>query len=717
VDIKGKLLITGVSGLLGNNLAFYFKDKYEVLGLYNSHPVTIEGIYAEKCELSYGDTIKRIISDYSPQVIIHCASLADIDGCETDKDATKRINVLATKDIVEGVMNKDVKLIYISTDAVYSGIEGNFSEDENNIHPQNYYGASKYEGEWEILKKDNSLILRTNLFGWNIQDKKSLGEWILGELKAKRRIHGFKDAYFSTIYTMELARLIHISIMRNLAGVYNCGASDSCSKYEFCLKIADCFGLDRTLITPISIRDFNFKARRGKNLTLNVDKLQKALDYRLPTIDHSIEAFYRDYKCGLPEEIQKNQSGGQRKFVTIPYGRHWIDGEDIQSVVDTLRSERITQGPKIEEFERALAEYCGAKFAVAVNSGTSALHIACVASEVREGDEVITSPITFVASANCAVYCGAKPVFGDIDPKTFNIEPEEIEKKITEHTKAVIPVHFAGQSCDLESIQGIVKRKEKEFKGKIFIIEDASHALGSIYKNRRIGSSFYSDMTVMSFHPVKHITTGEGGVIFTNSKNLYEKLRIVRSHGITSDPGEFVYRDLAFQPSAVDHEPLVNPWYYEQVDLGYNYRISDIQCALGLSQLKKLERFRKRRREIISRYNEAFRSVKSIQIPFESRDCDSNFHLYVLLIDFEKIGIQRAQFMNELRKRGIQTQVHYIPVHAQPYFQNRFGTKWGDCPNAEEYYQKCLSIPLFPAMTESDVERIINEITHLVRGR
>ncbi|ODS39900.1 MAG: UDP-4-amino-4,6-dideoxy-N-acetyl-beta-L-altrosamine transaminase [Candidatus Altiarchaeales archaeon WOR_SM1_79] len=400
----------------------------------------------------------------------------------------------------------------------------------------------------------------------------------------------------------------------------------------------------------------------------------------------------------------------------MPYGRHWIGLEDIQPVVNVLRSERITQGPKIEEFERALAGYCGAKFAVAVNSGTSALHIACVASEVGEGDEVITSPITFVASANCAVYCGAKPVFGDIDPKTFNIDPKEIQEKITEQTKAVIPVHFAGQSCGLESIQGIVKRKEEEFKGKIFIIEDASHALGSIYKNKPIGSSFYSDMTVMSFHPVKHITTGEGGVIFTNDEGLYERLKILRSHGITSDPGKFVHRDLAFQPSD-SHEALVNPWYYEQVDLGYNYRITDIQCALGISQLKKLEKFRKRRREIVNRYNEAFGSIESIQVPVELRDSDSNFHLYVLLIDFEKIGIPRAQFMNELQRRGIQTQVHYIPVHAQPYFQNRFGTKWGDCPNAEEYYQKCLSIPLFPAMTESDIERVINEITQLVRGR
>lgn len=713
---KENMLITGVSGLLGNNLAHYFRDKYDILGLYSSHPVTIEGIDTARCELSHPGNIREIISDYTPEIIIHCASLTNIDECEGDKNTVNKINVMATGQIVEEVIDKDIRLIYISTDSVYEGIKGNYSE-EDNINPQNYYGLSKYEGELEVLKKENSLILRTNLFGWNIQNKKSLGEWILEELTAKQKIHGFKDAYFSSIYTMELARIIHISIMKNLTGVYNCSACDSCSKYEFALKIADCFGLDKTLISPISIDDFYFKAKRGKKLTLNVNKLQKALDYTLPTINHSIEAFYRDYKCGLPEEIKRNADGHQEKSVDIPYGRQWIDAKDIGSVVRSLRSERITQGPKIEEFENALAEYCGARYAVAVSSGTSALHIACLASEAKDGDEVITSPITFVASANCAVYCGAKPVFADIDPKTYNIAPEEIKKKITERTKAVIPVHLAGQSCDMESIHRIVKKKEKEFNSKIFIIEDASHALGSIYKNRRVGSSVFSDMTVMSFHPVKHITTGEGGVIFTNDGNLLRRLKIFRSHGITSDPREFIYKDLAYQPSAVSNQLVVNPWYYEQVDLGYNYRITDIQCALGLSQLRKLENFRQRRRKIVNRYNETFSSIESIQIPFESRDCDSNFHLYVLLIDFDQIGIQRAQFMDELKTRGIRTQVHYIPVHTQPYFQKKFATKWGDCPNAEEYYQKCLSLPLFPAMIESDVERVINELTHLVRGK
>ncbi len=704
------MLITGVSGLLGNNLAYYFRNKHDILGLYCSHPVEINGIQTERVDLlSDTKSIERAIHEFGPSVLIHCASLANVDDCEADPEFTYKANVLATRNIVEAIADRDTKLIYISTDAVYDGIEGKFSEDAPN-HPLNCYGRTKYEGELEILKRTGCLILRTNLFGWNIQEKKSLGEWILGELKAGRQIKGFKDATFSTIYTMELARVIDIATGNQLSGIYNCGASDSCSKYDFALKIADRFGFDKTWITPISINDFNFKAKRGKNLSLNVTKLEKALDYRLPTIDQSVDEFYRDYRCGLPEEIKRNSFRRREESFFIPYGRHWIDENDTQAVIQVLRSDRITQGPKVEEFEKALSEYCGAKYVVAVNSGTSALHIACLAAGVRTGDEIITSPITFVASANCAVYCNATPIFADIDIKTYNISPDEVKKKMTNKTKAVIPVHFAGQSCDMESIFKTIKEKEVELRNKIFIIEDACHALGSRYKNNQVGSCQFSDMAVMSFHPVKHITTGEGGAVFTNDETLYRKLKQLRSHGITNNTEEFFYRDRAFRSLGHGSKPLQNPWYYEQVRLGFNYRMNDIQSALGLSQLKKIERVRSRRRQIVNTYNEAFTETKYVQIPFESPECDSNFHLYILLFDFEKMKSHRAQFMLALKEQGIQTQVHYIPVHTQPFFQETFGTAWGDCPLAEAYYQKCLSIPLFPAMMDHDVEKVIHTI-------
>lgn len=399
----------------------------------------------------------------------------------------------------------------------------------------------------------------------------------------------------------------------------------------------------------------------------------------------------------------------------VPYGRQWIDEHDISSVVSVLKSNWITQGPKVKEFEEKVASYCGAKYAVAVSSGTAALHIACLAAGIEKGDEVITSPITFVASANCVLYCGGKPVFADIDSDTYNISLSEIEKKITKHTKAIIPVHFAGQSCDMETIKKIVEISKKKYGHEIYIIEDASHALGSLYKNKKTGSCICSDMTVMSFHAVKHITTGEGGAVLTNNADLFKGLKRFRSHGITNTPEEFVYKDIAFQSEDSGTQLTVNPWYYEQVCLGYNYRITDIQCALGLSQLRRLSLFIKRRREIVNQYNRHFENIDTIQIPHESSDCISNFHLYVLLFNFKKIGLNRAEFMTKLRNRGIQTQVHYIPVHTQPFYQKTLGTKWGDCPNAEKYYQKCLSIPLFPDMNEQDINRVVSEISEIAK--
>jgi len=732
---RKKLLITGVSGLLGNNLAHYFKDKYEILGLYNSHPVTIGSICTEKCDISDKDSIRKIISEFNPSITLHCASLTDLDQCEISKELTKKINVLSTRNLIENIKNKDIKLIYISTDAVYDGVKGDFSESDH-INPLGYYGLSKYEGELEVAKKENSLIFRTNIFGWNIQDKKSLAEWMLGELKAGRRINCFKDVYFSSIYTLEFARAIDLAIQGNLNGVYNCGASDTCSKYEFALKIADWFGLDKTLINPSSIDEFNFKAKRGKQLTLNVNKLQKALDYKLPTINQCLEAFYKDYRCGLPEKIKQDLSAVYEKPVYITYGRQWIDENDIQAVVNVLRSNRITQGPKVEEFEKSLSEYCGVKYAVAVNSGTSALHLACLTAGIKEGDEVITTPITFVASANCILYCGGKSVFVDINPDTICLDPQELEKyiknklktqssKFRTQPKAVIPVHFAGLPCDMESI----KRIADEYG--LLIIEDACHALGAEYRIKglkvqglerqelklnpddkwiKVGCCKHSDMTVFSFHPVKSITTGEGGAILTNNPEFYEKLLMLRHHGITRDPEKFTNRDLAF---SLNPESLIlnpNSWYYEMQELGYNYRITDIQCALGISQLKRLNEYIKKRREIADRYNEAFRGLDGVTVPKEPEIARSAYHLYILQINFEKIGKSRHDVVKKLREKGIVTQVHYMPVHLHPYYKERFKYENGDYPLAELYYKRCLSLPLFPKMNDSEVNYVIGQV-------
>src|SRR3989338_10997620 len=294
----------------------------------------------------------------------------------------------------------------------------------------------------------------------------------------------------------------------------------------------------------------------------------------------------------------------------LPYGRQWIDEDDIKAVVEVLRSDWLTKGPKVEEFEKAMAEYCGAKYAVAVSSGTAALHLACLVAGIKQGDEAITSPITFVASANCVLYCGGKPVFADIDKDTYNIDPAEIKKKITKKTRAIIPVHFAGLPCDM----GAIKKIAEEYD--LIIIEDACHALGAEYGIQnpglrtkeewiKVGSCSHSDMAVFSFHPVKHITTGEGGAVLTNNEKFYEKLLLFRNHVITKDPEKFTNKDLAFPLSS---EPLIhnpNPWYYEMQELGFNHRITDMQCALGISQLRKLDSFISRRRKIVSIYNQA----------------------------------------------------------------------------------------------------------------
>jgi dTDP-4-dehydrorhamnose reductase len=290
--------------LLGNNLALYFRDEYDVSGIYNLHDVRINGVYTHKCDLSNSDDIKNQISADKPNIIIHCAAVTNIEDCEENKEYTERINVGATGTVSEVANKHDIKLIYISSDSVYDGVKGNFAEDDK-INPQNYYGLSKYLGELEVLKVTNSLVLRTNIFGWNINEKISLGEWVLKSLQEGKPINAFKDAIFSSIYTFELARVINIAIKKNLAGTFNCGASDCCSKYEFAIKIAELFGFDRSLINSISIDDYGFKVRRGKNLSLNVDGIQRYLDYNLPSVSNSVELFYNDYMRGLPTKIKK----------------------------------------------------------------------------------------------------------------------------------------------------------------------------------------------------------------------------------------------------------------------------------------------------------------------------------------------------------------------------------------------------------------------------
>lgn len=365
----------------------------------------------------------------------------------------------------------------------------------------------------------------------------------------------------------------------------------------------------------------------------------------------------------------------------IPYGRQNIDEDDIDAVVQVLRSDYVTTGPKVLEFEECVAKYCGAKYAVAIANGTAALHAACIAAGIGKGDEVITTPITFVASSNCVLYCGGTPVFADIDEKTYNIDPDDIERKITKRTKAIIAVHFAGQPCDMERINEIAK------KHNLIVIEDAAHALGAEYKGKKIGC--ISDMTTFSFHPVKHITTGEGGMILTNNKDLYEKLKLARAHGITKDTAQM--------------EKCDGGWYYEQITLGYNYRITDFQCALGISQMKKLDKFVEERRKIAGIYDSAFADNDKIITPYQSEDGKSAYHLYVIKIS------NRKDMFDKLRDSGIGVIVHYIPVYTQPYYRHN-GYENTKCERAEEYYECALSLPIYPGLSKENQQYVIDKV-------
>lgn len=370
----------------------------------------------------------------------------------------------------------------------------------------------------------------------------------------------------------------------------------------------------------------------------------------------------------------------------IPYGKQTIEQDDIQAVVDVLKSDFLTTGPKIAEFEQTVADYVGAKYAVAISNGTSALHAACFAAGIGPGDEVITTPLTFAASANCVLYCGGTPVFADVDPKTYNIDPEDIRRKITDRTKAIIAVHLAGQPCDMDAIHSIAREHG------LIVIEDGAHALGSVYKGKRVGS--LSDMTTFSFHPVKPITTGEGGMIVTDNEDFYKKMVLFRSHGITRDDSMMTRND--------------GPWFYQQFDLGYNYRITDIQCALGCSQMKKLDRFLARRKEIVARYNEAFADCDNIITPYQLSDTESGWHLYIVQVK----NCDRRQVFENMREKGIGVNVHYIPVYMHPYYQEH-GYENVHCANAEEIYSHIISLPLYPGLTSEQQDYVIDTLKSL----
>jgi UDP-4-amino-4,6-dideoxy-N-acetyl-beta-L-altrosamine transaminase len=383
----------------------------------------------------------------------------------------------------------------------------------------------------------------------------------------------------------------------------------------------------------------------------------------------------------------------------IPYGRQSISEADIEAVAEVLRSDFLTQGPAVPAFEEAVAALCGAEHGIAANSATSALHLACLALGVGPGDRVWTSPITFVASANAALYCGAEADFVDIDERTYNMSPVALEEKLKRAAdegtlpKVVIPVHLAGQSCDMAAIHGLASRYG------VRVIEDASHAIGGGYRGDPVGSCRFSDISVFSFHPVKIVTTGEGGMAMTNDPELAERMRIDRTHGITRDP------------EALQHEDA-GPWYYEQQRLGFNYRMTDIAAALGLSQLARIDQFLARRRAIAAAYDSAFADLP-VATPWQNPDTASAWHLYIIRIDRRRVRRGHREVFDALRDAGIGVNLHYIPVYRQPYYRE-LGFGQGYCPNAEAYYAEAISLPMYPALSDDEQQQVIAAVTQAV---
>jgi perosamine synthetase len=393
----------------------------------------------------------------------------------------------------------------------------------------------------------------------------------------------------------------------------------------------------------------------------------------------------------LTSEALAIDGGTPIRKTFLPYGRQSIEEDDIQAVISVLRSDWLTTGPKVEQFEQAIADRVGAKHAVSFSSGTAALHGAAFAAGLGPGDEAITSPLTFAASANCVLYQGAAPVFADVSPDTLNLDPEQVAQKITSRTRVLIPVDYAGHPAEMDAI-----RKLADAHG-CFVIEDAAHALGAEYKSHRVGSM--ADMTVFSFHPVKHLTTGEGGMVTTNRDDLAKTLKQFRNHGISSDARQ---------------RQSEGQWFYEMVLLGFNYRLTDIACALGLSQLKRLDENLSRRREIARRYTAAFRDLAEVTPPIAHDDVNPAWHLYSIRLNLEKVTADRAQIFRALRAENIGVNVHYIPVHLHPYYRNRFGYRGGEYPVAENAYERLITLPMFHGMTDQDIEDVIHAVRKVV---
>jgi len=696
-----RVLLTGSTGLLGANWMALRAGVYPVVGLTHRKKFLDTKYKTAFVDLNDEFATEKFLIEEKIEIIVHAAGFTSVEACEKEPERAFLENTELTKKVALAVKKIGKKLIHVSTDHIFGG-NGVFYKETDLPEIVNVYARTKLEAENKILEiMPDALIVRTNFFGWGPTHRPSLSDWVIGKLSKNESIEMYPDIYFCPLYVGSLIETIEALCEKNASGIFNVVGSERVSKYDFGVQLAQRLNLNPSLIRKTNYSPEKSKVRRPRDMSLDVSKVSELLNRKMPTLSQSFDALLEAKSGGLAEKI-KCLIGTD----FIPYGCHFLDEEDITGVIDVLRSKWLTQGKVVEEFEKSVADYVGAKHAIAVSSLTSGLHIACLAAGIKPGDNVITTPMTFVATSNSILYSGARPVFVDIDPLSLNISPKLIEQeceRLNGNVKAIIPVHFGGHSCDMEAISKIAK------KYNAIIIEDAAHGLGGYYfSGEKIGCPKYSSMIGFSFHPVKNITTGEGGIITTNDSNIFDHLMRLRSHGISRRT------DWMANPKEAFENGVKNSWYYEMQELGFNNRITDIQSALGCTQMRKLDSFLKRRIEIARKYDEAFANLKNAKRVQHRGRGQSGNHLYILRVNYKKLGMHRQKVYDNLMEQGVQAHVHYIPVPMQPYYQKNFAIPESQYKEALSYYREAMTIPLFPSMTDQQVEKVITAILNTI---
>jgi len=691
-----RIVITGGSGLLGLNWALARKQFDEVYLFLHKRSLSIDGINTQFVDLQNSSEIGRVLKIIKPDLVVHTAALTDVDLCEEFPSESKSSNVDIAVNVARQAFKLNIPLAHISTDHLFDGASAKYTEDDS-IHPVNTYGCHKALAESLVQEvHPKSLIIRTCFFGWGPKYRRSFSDYIIDALRSNQNVTLYDDVVFSPINVTDLIRIVHELVELNSEGVFNVCARDSISKYEFGVRLAESQGLESELIQPIQASRLRRKVKRPVNLSLSDKKLRSRLNFKGITINDAIASLKND--CQISDQLSIIGN-------LIPYGRHFVDEDDVKAVRNTMLFGSLTQGPAIERFETKIAEYTGAKYAVAVSSATAGLHISYKVLGVAPSKTVLVSPITFVSTANAAHFCGSSVHFSDITSHTLNICATGVEKALNSFPDihVVAPTLFAGTGEGISEVSSIAKSFKKH------VVEDAAHGLGGRYPcGAMIGSCKYSDCTVFSLHPVKSIAAGEGGVVTTNDKNIYRALKRARSHGIIGAESDF------HNPKDALTNGTVNPWYYEMVELGFHYRFTDIQATLATSQLSKLESFMERRRQLVRKYQDWIEVTPNVTLAQQIDHEISSNHLMPVSIDFAKLLMPRSDFMNALRKKGIITQVHYIPVVNQPFYE-RQGFRRSAFPNSQKYYKSALSLPLYYGLRDHEFDYVIQELEQLIR--